>query len=38
MDNRAELLPEDRKQSVDPFKALATAKYMAGQEENTVDA
>ena len=34
MDNRAELPPEEiAKQSVDRFKALATAKYMAGQEE-----
>jgi hypothetical protein len=35
MDNRAELPPEEiAKQSVDRFKALATAKYMAGQEEH----
>ena len=35
MDNRAELSPEEiAKQSVDRFKALATAKYMAGQEEH----
>ena len=35
MDNRAELPPEEiAKQSVERFKALATAKYMAGQEEH----
>ena len=35
MDNRAELPPEEiAKQSVDRFKALATAKYMAGQKEH----
>ena len=35
MDNRAELPPEEiAKQSVDRFKALATAKYMARQEEH----
>ena len=35
MDNRAELPPEEIvKQSVDRFKALATAKYMAGQKEH----
>ena len=35
MDNRAELPPEEiAKQSVDRFKALATTKYMAGQEEH----
>ena len=35
MDNRAQLPPEEiAKQSVDRFKALATAKYMAGQEEH----
>ena len=35
MDKRAELPPEEiAKQSVDRFKALATAKYMAGQEEH----
>ena len=35
MDNRAELPPEEiAKQSVDRFKALATAKYIAGQEEH----
>ena len=35
MDNRAKLPPEEiAKQSVDRFKALATAKYMAGQEEH----
>ena len=35
MDNRAELPPEEiAKQSVDRFKALATAKYMSGQEEH----
>ena len=37
MDNRAELPPEEiAKQSVDRFKALATAKYMAGQGEHGV--
>ena len=35
MDNRAELPPEEiAKQSVVRFKAFATAKYMAGQEEH----
>ena len=35
MDNRAELPPEEiAEQSVDRFKALAKAKYMAGQEEH----
>jgi len=35
MDNRAELPPEEiAKQSVDRFKAFATAKYMAGQKEH----
>ena len=35
MDNRAELPPEEiAKQGVERFKALATAKYMAGQEEH----
>ena len=35
MDTRAELPPEEiAKQSVARFKALATAKYMAGQEEH----
>ena len=35
MDNRAKLPPEEiAKQSVDRFKALAAAKYMAGQEEH----
>ena len=35
MSDRAALPPEEiAKQSVDRFKALATAKYMAGQEEH----
>ena len=34
MDNKAELTPEEIvRQSVDRFRALASAKYMAGQEE-----
>ena len=35
MSDRAELPPEEiARQSVERFRALATAKYMAGQEEH----
>ena len=35
MNDRAELPPEEiARQSVERFRALATAKYMAGQEEH----
>ena len=35
MNDRAEIPPEEiARQSVERFRALATAKYMAGQEEH----
>ena len=38
MDNKAELPPEEiARQSVERFRALASAKYMAGQEEHGGD-
>ena len=38
MDNKAELPPEEiARQSVERFRALVLAKYMAGQEEHGGD-
>ena len=38
MDNKVELTPEEiARQSVERFRALASAKYMAGQEEHGGD-